>query len=131
MLSRGSGPTHGAGESDLSPAEHSVLTLTVFNGSASLEGHGLGEVIFHYPLMELQCTLGHRRPTAATRCRNPRRACRHSEEISRGSVGFLVIVLMMVFGGYEVMSEAVMSVFKDFSHVATPGRDPPGYQFPC
>ena len=28
MMSRGSGPTHGAGESDLSPAEHSVLTLT-------------------------------------------------------------------------------------------------------
>ena len=45
-------------------------------------------------------------------------------------VRFLVIVLMMVFGEYEVMSEAVMSVFKDFSHVATPGRDPPGYQFP-
>ena len=90
----------------------------------------MGEVIFHYPLMELQCTLGHRRPTAATRCRNPRRACRHSVEISRGSVGFLVIVSMMVFGEYEVMSEAVMSVFKDFSHVATPGRDPPGYQFP-
>ena len=41
-----------------------------------------------------------------------------------------MIVLMMVFGEYEVMSEAVMSVFKDFSHVATPGRDPPGYQFP-
>ena len=37
---------------------------------------------------------------------------------------------MMVFGEYEVMSEAVMSVFEDFSHVATPGRDPPGYQFP-
>ena len=89
----------------------------------------MGEVIFHYPLMELQCTLGHRRPTAATRCRNPRRACRHSEEISRGSVGFLAIVLMMVFSEYEVMSEAVMSVFKDFSHVATSGRDPPGYQF--
>ena len=80
--------------------------------------------------MELQCTLGHRRPTAATRCRNPRRACRHSEEISRGSVGFLVIVLMMVFGEYEVMSEAVMSVFNDFSHVATSGRDPPGYALP-
>ena len=90
----------------------------------------MGEVIFHYPLMELQCTLGHRRPTAATRCRNPRRACRHSEEISRGSVGFLVIVLMMVFGEYEVMSAAVMSVFNDFSYVATPGRDPPWYQFP-
>ena len=41
-----------------------------------------------------------------------------------------MIVLMMVFGEYEVMSEAVMSVFKDFSHVATPGRDPPGYQLP-
>ena len=41
-----------------------------------------------------------------------------------------MIVLMMVFGEYEVMSEAVMSVFRDFSHVATPGRDPPGYQFP-
>ena len=40
-----------------------------------------------------------------------------------------MIVLMMVFGEYEVMSEAVMSVFKDFSHVATPGRDPPGYQY--
>ena len=88
----------------------------------------MGEVIFHYPLMELQCTLGHRRPTAATRCRNPRRTCRHSEEISRGSVGFLVIVLMMVFGEYEVMSEAVMNVvYNDFSHVATPGRDTPGF----
>ena len=41
-----------------------------------------------------------------------------------------MIDLMMVFGEYEVMSEAVMSVFKEFSHVATPGRDPPGYQFP-
>ena len=41
-----------------------------------------------------------------------------------------MIVLMRVFGEYEVMSEAVMSVLKDFSHVAAPGRDPPGYQFP-
>ena len=41
-----------------------------------------------------------------------------------------MIVLMMVFGEYEVMSEAGTSVFKDFSHVATPGCDPPGYQFP-
>ena len=41
-----------------------------------------------------------------------------------------MIVLMMVFGEYEVMSEAVMSVFNDFSYVATQGRDLPGYQFP-
>ena len=42
-----------------------------------------------------------------------------------------MIDLMMVFSEYEVMSEAVMSVLKDFSHVATPAVTHLGISFPC
>ena len=40
-----------------------------------------------------------------------------------------MIVLMMVFGEYEVMSEAVISFFNDFSHVISVSHVNPTLHF--